>query len=107
MLCRSLLGNNVDPEIMNVSTGKNIFSDITSKEVILHVLWCYGLRFLPAISLLSLAHLVSAFALITLKEYHMAAPLFDFKCKRMSSGDLKTGWKSNGSLCSQSLDSLS
>jgi hypothetical protein len=59
LLYRSLLGNSVDPEIMNVSTGKNIFSDITSKEVVVHVIWCYGLRFLPAVSLLSLAHLVN------------------------------------------------
>ena len=70
--CRTLLGNVVDPESMNMSTGKNIFSDITSKEVIIHVFWCYGLRFIPAITLLSLAHLVSRikFNYLDAKSYY-------------------------------------
>jgi len=71
----SLVGNKIDPEIMSLSTGKNIFSDITSKEVVSHTLWCYGMRFLPSVAILSIGHLVKILFLITQIKLHFSFTL--------------------------------
>jgi len=56
-LSLSLLGANIDTDIMNISTGKNVVS--VDAALVKYVFWCYGSRFIPAIAILVLAHLLS------------------------------------------------
>ncbi len=55
LLSLSLLGTRTDPNVMNVSTGKNHMTvDIR------YALWCYGSRFAPAAAILVLCHVLGA-----------------------------------------------
>ena len=54
----SLLGSKPHPNIMSSSTGKNVV-DYFHASTIKYVAWCYGLRFLPSVIILSLANLLS------------------------------------------------
>jgi len=54
-----------DTNIRNISTGKNSPIMFT-RATLCHTLWCYGLRFLPALVSTSLAHLLSILHLQTL-----------------------------------------
>ena len=58
LVSMSLLGSKPDPNIMNLSTGKNVveYFDVATVK---YAAWCYGLRFLPTIIVLNLAHLLS------------------------------------------------
>ena len=58
MVSMSLLGSKSHPNTMNLSTGKNVvdYFDLTTLK---YVGWCYGLRFLPTIIVLTFAHLLS------------------------------------------------
>jgi len=58
LLSMSLLGLKAHPNIMNLSTGKNVV-DYFDTTIIKYVAWCYGLRFLPSIVVLIFAHLLS------------------------------------------------
>ena len=58
LISMSLLGSKPDPNIMNLSTGKNVveYFDVATVK---YAAWCYGLRFLPTIIVMNLAHLLS------------------------------------------------
>eukprot|EP00090_Calanus_glacialis_P019255 TRINITY_DN29614_c0_g1_i1.p1 TRINITY_DN29614_c0_g1~~TRINITY_DN29614_c0_g1_i1.p1 ORF type:complete len:772 (+),score=223.53 TRINITY_DN29614_c0_g1_i1:108-2318(+) len=54
-----------DGNIRNISTGKNS-PIMCSRATLCHTLWCYGLRFLPALVSTTTAHLLSVLHLQTL-----------------------------------------
>ena len=57
LLSLSLLGANMNPNVMNLSTGKNII--VVDAAAVKYALWCYGSRFLPTIAVLLFSHLLS------------------------------------------------
>ena len=58
LISLSLMGVNIENNIMNISTGKNQVN--VDAAAVRYVLWCYGSRFLPAVALLVFAHLLHA-----------------------------------------------
>ena len=57
LLSLSLMGVNIENDIMNISTGKNVVG-VTDADTVRYVLLCHGARFLPSVALLVLAHLL-------------------------------------------------
>lgn len=62
LLSLSLLGTKKDPNIMNISTGKN--NILLNFDLLKYSLWCYGSRFLPTIVILVICHLLTSVSLI-------------------------------------------
>ena len=62
LLSLSLLGSKTDPNVMNISTGKNTI--IVNGDYARYALWCYGGRFLPALAILILCHLLNVVDLV-------------------------------------------
>ena len=61
LLALSLLGTRTDPNVMNISTGKNTI--VLNSDATKYAAWCYGSRFVPAVVVLSLCHLLSILSL--------------------------------------------
>ena len=62
LLSLSLLGAKTDPNVMNISTGKNTI--IVNWDYARYALWCYGGRFLPGLIILILCHLLNVVDLV-------------------------------------------
>eukprot|EP00095_Tigriopus_kingsejongensis_P007584 maker-scaffold506_size152672-snap-gene-0.29 protein:Tk07584 transcript:maker-scaffold506_size152672-snap-gene-0.29-mRNA-1 annotation:"Uncharacterized protein KIAA0195" len=62
LLSLSLLGTKKDPNIMNISTGKN--NIVMDCDLLKYSIWCYGSRFVPTIFILAFCHLLTTVSLI-------------------------------------------
>ena len=70
LLSLSLMGTKKDPNLMNISTGKNVVN--VSADATRFAAWCYGTRFLPALVILVLAHVMTVAHVLTPEDVCVA-----------------------------------